>query len=162
MAYPVTLDALVSRAISSKTGNFGDSIYSDIPLAQEDGIFKASSLLMPRFFHTKDLKPERAIATKEVYFFGVGEPDAVVQLLRDYVPCIGRHTGAGYGKIARIYWRESPDYSWRLANGSPARPLPLPVWISAGGNKNQPCAMMAVRPPYWRSPLFPSVFPAFL
>lgn len=50
MRHPITLDGLLSAAIFNKTGLMGQDTIEHIPLVQENGIFKASSLCLPRTY----------------------------------------------------------------------------------------------------------------
>lgn len=94
--------------------------------------------------------------TPRVFWFGVGDPDRVVDLLKA-IPGVGRKATLGYGSINHdaIQVDEVPDCSFSF-KGKPARPLPLSMWH--GGPAQQ--AMASVAHPYWDSPRVPCVVPA--
>lgn len=199
MRHPVTLDALLSAAVFNKTGLMGDATIPHIPLAQENGIFKASSLcLPPTYRHTKagrvmalrgesdlsvnvfspnnrgkryspvdiargpykhNLSLYPAFASKEVYFFGVGDPDAVVELIQNHIQGLGKRSNAGAGEILSVQWIDSEDYSWKDEDNMPARPLPVDLWKEIGGSDAASVAPMSVRFPYWQTEKVDAVFP---
>lgn len=197
---PLTLDALLSAAIYNATGLQGNETVPHIPLEQEDGIFKASSLFcMPSYRHVavsrvmglrteNDLsmnlfapKGKRyvyidqargpykcnmsaypGIESREVYFWGVGDPERAADLIRNFIIGIGKRFNAGAGEIVDVDWIElddDEDFSWMTEAGRPARPLPIDVWKRLGGDESVPIAPMAVTLPYWLNEKVPCVFP---
>lgn len=99
----------------------------------------------------------------EVYFYGVGDAERTAYLIANFIPGIGKRATGGAGEILSVSVSETEeDYSWRLPNGTPARPLPVEVWRAAGGDATAPTMPLAVRLPYWETPKVESVFPAGL
>lgn len=97
----------------------------------------------------------------EVYFYGVGDQERVVYLLSNFLLGLGKRANTGAGEILSVSATEvEDDYSWRLPNGSPGRPLPFDLWVSHGGNPAAPRMPLAVRLPYWRTEKVDAVFPA--
>lgn len=116
-------------------------------VVQATGPFKTSISLYP------------AYAAKEVYFFGVGDPDAVVELIQNHIQGIGKRNSVGAGEIQSVLWEDSEDYSWINEKGMPARPLPLALWQEIGGNPSAPVAPLSVSLPYWQTEKVQAVFP---
>lgn len=105
----------------------------------------------------------QAIDAPEVYFWAVGNPDEVVQLILDYIPGIGKRSNAGAGQIIDVFSEDqAEDYSWVSANGFPARPLPVSIWTSISDTDpaSLPHAPMAVDVPYWSGQIVEAVFPS--
>lgn len=102
------------------------------------------------------------ISAEEVYFWGVGDPQAVDELLRDTIIGIGKRSNAGAGEITALVCDEiEDDFSWVTKKGKPARPLPLSVWCSMG-RETRPSVPMSVTVPYWGSEVVQAVFPESL
>lgn len=193
-----TLDSLLSAAIFRKTGLKGSDCIPHIPLEQEHGIFKASSLFISdesRLSHVKagrtmslkglnDLSVDHflpnsangqrylavdqargpyksnmseysALSATEVCFYGVGDAEAVKELIETYIPGIGAHSSQGAGQILDVQYEllsNESDFSWITESGKPARPLPVEIWntlpsidsVSVKGAAN-----VTVRFPYW-------------
>lgn len=102
------------------------------------------------------------IDARTVVFFGKGDPDRVVDLIKNNIPGLGRRANAGAGEILDVSWVRVPadhDYPWIMANGSPARPLPLEVWNRISGHRKVPVADLTVQVPYWSGEVVPSVYP---
>lgn len=95
------------------------------------------------------------IETPRVFWFGVGDPDRVVDLLKS-IPGVGRKATLGYGSIDHnnIVVDDVPDCSFSFL-GKPARPLPLAMW----NGKPAQQAMSSVSHPYWDSPMVQCVVP---
>lgn len=93
--------------------------------------------------------------TPRVFWFGVGDPERVVDLLKA-VPGVGRKATLGYGSINHdaIVVDDAPDCSFSF-QGRPARPLPLAMW--RGEQAQQ--AMASVAYPYWDSQKVQCVVP---
>ena len=117
---------------------------------QQRGDYKANMTAYP------------GIDAREVYFWGVGDPERAAQMIADFIPGIGKRATSGAGQITDVSWVESDeDYSWVLPSGLPARPLPIAVWKQLGRRKDQSLNTMplAVRLPYWQTPPEEAVFP---
>lgn len=102
------------------------------------------------------------IDAKTVVFFGKGDPDRVVELIKNNIPGLGRRANAGAGEILDVSWVKIPadrDCSWIMANGSPARPLPLVVWNRISGHRKVPVADLTVQVPYWSGDAVLAVYP---
>jgi len=68
------------------------------------------------------------VESPKAYFYGYGDPDAVVNLIENFLPGIGKRANAGLGEIRSVSWTHSPDYSLIDKDGQPARPIPVEVW----------------------------------
>jgi len=96
------------------------------------------------------------VATDRVFWFGVGDPDRVLDLLKA-IPGVGRKATLGYGAIdhsAIMVDTSVPDCSFSF-RGKPARPLPVAMWHGTPAQQT----MAAVAHPYWASPQVPCVVP---
>lgn len=110
-----------------------------------------------------NLESIQAIDAPEVFFWAVGNPEEVVQLILDYIPGIGKRSNAGAGQILDVFFEyQADDYSWVSAKGLPARPLPVSIWssISDIDPSSLPRAPMAVDVPYWSGESVEAVFPS--
>lgn len=91
------------------------------------------------------------------YWFGVGDPDRVVDLMR-CLPGVGRKASLGNGAFENggetISVEEVPDCSFSLY-GKPSRPIPVSMWKGADAQR----AVVSVSHPYWESPRVPCVVP---
>lgn len=97
---------------------------------------------------------------RTVVFFGVGDPERVVDLIQNNLPGLGRRANAGAGEIVGVTWkRMEEDYSWVTASGLPARPLPLALWNKISANRQVPVADLTVQVPYWNGELVSAVYP---
>lgn len=199
MRHRTTLDALLSAAVFNMTGLQGKDTVPHIPLHQDRGIFKGSSLMLPRNYrhsivdrvmalrgeddlsmqafspnnrgkryspvdrqrgpYKSNLSAYPAFVAKEVSFFGVGDPESVARLVRDFIPGLGKRATGGAGEIIRVEPTGSEDYSWMDEKGNPARPLPVDLWREIGGRDGMPTAPLAVTFPYWESDKVEAVFP---
>jgi len=74
------------------------------------------------------LESIQVVESPKAYFYGYGDPDAVVNLIENFLPGIGKRANAGLGEIRSVSWIHSPDYSLIDKNGHPARPIPVEVW----------------------------------
>ncbi|EJY6032560.1 hypothetical protein FA341_14785 [Pseudomonas aeruginosa] len=102
------------------------------------------------------------IDAKTVIFFGKGDPDRVVELIKNNIPGLGRRANAGAGEIIDVSWVKvsaDRDCSWIMPSGSPARPLPLDVWNRISGHRKMPVADLTVRVPYWSGEAVQAVYP---
>lgn len=88
------------------------------------------------------------VVTPAVRFWAVGDPEAVVQLVKK-VHYIGVRRAVGYGKVVRrtIAYVDR-DYSVVDPDGNPARPIPISARSSVPSNWE--IWRAAYRPPYWR------------
>lgn len=118
-----------------------------IPIDQQRGQYKATMNLYAGIF------------SPEVYFWGVGNPVAVQELLTNYILGIGKRANAGAGEIMSVQCEIiDDDLSWVTSRGLPARPLPLDIWRSIS-DVEVPFMPMAVTVPYYESDEVDSVFP---
>jgi len=100
------------------------------------------------------------IDARTVIFYGVGDADRVVELIRNHLPGIGRSANAGAGEIVDVNWkRMTEDYSWITPSGLPARPLPLAVWNKISAFRPVPVADLTVNVPYWNGDLVSAAYP---
>jgi hypothetical protein len=96
------------------------------------------------------------VTTTRVFWFGVGDPDRVLDLLKA-IPGVGRKATLGYGSIdhdAIVIDKKVPDCSFSFL-GKPARPLPVSMWRGRPAQQ----AMASVAHPYWDSPMVRCVVP---
>lgn len=97
----------------------------------------------------------KAKDSAEVYFWGVGDPEKIVSLLKNHIQGIGKRWSNGHGEILDIdYYELEDDFSWVTAKGNPARPLPVDMW-----DGDSPTMDLATHFPYWESPKTKAVFP---
>lgn len=199
--YPITLDAILSAAIFRQCGAKEKETIPLIPLAREDGIFRASSLHYNRQQYSHEnihrvmnllgesdlsveaFAPNRkrgngymmvdkkrgdyktnmdsysGIEAQQIYFWGLGDPDAVVTLIQNYIPGIGKRSNAGAGQIDSLQADViAEDRSWLTQAGLPARPLPKALWERLSPLRLQTMPM-AVDVPYWSAEQVDAVFP---
>ncbi len=121
------------------------------PIDQQRGDYKAN------------MSSYAGIAAKEVYFWGVGDPERAAYLIETYIPGIGKRANIGAGQIMSVSWSEvDDDRSWTTRKGTPARPLPLDLWIAMGGDSAAATAPLAITLPYWEEQAVEAVFPVSL
>lgn len=90
------------------------------------------------------------INARTVCFFGVGDPDRVVQMIENNIIGIGKRSNAGAGQIASVHWEPvTEDWSWKTPGGKPARPLPLATWKMISASRDVPISTVTVQIPYW-------------
>lgn len=121
-----------------------------LPVDLQRGPYKASMSDYP------------AIDARTVIFFGKGDPDRVVELIKNNIPGLGRRANAGAGEILDVHWvkvSSERDCSWITASGNPARPLPLSIWNQVSGHRKVPVADLTVQVPYWSGDLVQAVYP---
>lgn len=103
------------------------------------------------------------IESRQVYFFGVGDPEKAAHLIHSFILGIGKRSNAGAGEITGVEWVEmDDDQSWVTAKGKPARPLPVGIWEKLGGDMSIQTAPLSVSLPYWETPKVTAVFPESL
>lgn len=101
-----------------------------------------------------------AIDARTIVFYGVGDPDRVVELIETNIPGIGKRANAGAGQILGVTWQKmDSDLSWKTESGLPARPLPLNIWNRISASRKVPVADLTVQVPYWNGELVPAVYP---
>jgi CRISPR type IV-associated protein Csf3 len=94
--------------------------------------------------------------SQEVYFWGVGDPDKVVFLIKTHIKCLGKRWSSGHGEILSVEAFEmDDDNSWVTIKGTPARPLPVAMWEG----DTLPTKNLAMQFPYWASPKTEAVYP---
>lgn len=102
-------------------------------------------------------------SAKEIYFWGVGDPEKTANLIRNFIPGIGKRCNAGAGEIVDVLVFETDDdYSWKTERGDPARPLPVAIWEKIGGRADIPTTPLAISFPSWGAPCVDVVFPMSL
>jgi hypothetical protein len=133
---------------------------------QDESLFKPNSrganykqIDTARGPHKTNLSSYQGINSPEVYFWGVGDPDRVVELIQNHIQGLGKRSNAGSGQIIGISWEEAEDQSWVTANGTPARPLPVDLWTEISDGKKAPVASIAVSLPYWNGQAVDAVSP---
>ena len=86
-----------------------------------------------------------------VWFSGRGDVDAVTELLNG-VSGIGTKRSHGYGQVVRVHVRavsgENQYAGLKLADGSPARPIPAAFWQDIS-DKSALISAERFKPPYW-------------
>jgi len=117
---------------------------------------------MARGDYKTNMSTYQAIRTREVYWWGVGDPDHAVELIQNHILGIGKRSNAGAGQIAAVRAEASEDHSWITPSGAPARPLPLSVWQDISGGRPATEGSIAVRLPYWDDARELAVFPTDL
>lgn len=102
--------------------------------------------------YKSNMSSYQGIDAKTVVFFGVGDPDRVVQMIENNILGLGKRSNAGAGQIMGIHWEPViEDESWVTAAGKPARPLPLAIWKKLSASRSVPIAHVTVRIPYWET-----------
>jgi hypothetical protein len=109
----------------------------------------------------------RAQAVRAACFIGVGDIDAIREIIRNDVVSIGKRRADGYGMVDKqalvVEEIDTDAATWGLMDGrgEPARPVPVATWADVGGVE---CMIQAVkaRPFYWstRVPVEPCAVPA--
>ncbi|WP_395009075.1 hypothetical protein [Undibacterium sp.] len=115
--------------------------------------------------YKSNLQTYPGIFSREVFFWGVGDPDKVSHLIKNFILGIGKRCNAGAGEIADVEVTViDEDLSWITKEGKPARPLPAEVWSSLEieGRKEWPVIPHAVTVPYWSGNLCSAVVPEIL
>lgn len=103
----------------------------------------------------------QAINSREVYFWGVGDPERACSLIQTFIPGIGKRSGAGSGEIIDVRYdlEESQSCAWLSVKEEPMRPMPLWLWSQITGNRPAPVVQHAVDLPYWDSDTVEAVIP---
>lgn len=116
--------------------------------------------------HKSTLSEYSALDLQAVCFYGLGDSQAVKELIETYITGIGMHSNSGSGQIINIETEqlEDDDLSfWLTESGKPARPLPIDIWeslLGADSEYTQNAAQVTVRFPYWdKDNLAKAVFP---
>ncbi len=92
----------------------------------------------------------QGVNARTVVFFGVGDPERVVQLIENNIIGIGKRSNAGAGQISSVHWEPvTEDWSWVTPGGKPARPLPLAIWNKISASRDVPISQVTVQIPYW-------------
>lgn len=91
----------------------------------------------------------RAYDAKAVWFVGRGHLDRVYDMV-ETLPAIGTKRSHGFGEVRRVDVAEIAcrDAGLIIADGSPARPIPLSCW-SAWGGAPADLGYERSKPPYW-------------
>lgn len=109
------------------------------------------------------LESIQVVESPRAHFYGFGDPDAVVRLIENFLPGIGKRANAGLGEIRGVSWTHSPDYSLIDKNGHPARPIPIELWhaLAANGGKvvEPTVGLRPVDVPGWCSEKIPCAMP---
>lgn len=105
------------------------------------------------------------IDAHEVTFHAVGDPEACIVLIQNYILGIGKRSNAGAGQISNVRYEllseSGRERAWKTAKGKPARPLPKELWQSISGDKS-PVEPLTVDVPYWDGQVCDAVFPPSL
>lgn len=153
--------AAVGRIMSLKTENdLSERLFK--PNRRDGGY---GHIDQQRGDYKANLSAYPGIDSREVYFWGVGDPDKTVSMISEFIPGIGKRASSGAGQIIGVSWVETDeDYSWVTQKGMPARPLPVEIWKQIAPDTSQVIKSMpmAVRLPYWETPQVDAVFPARL
>ncbi len=96
-------------------------------------------------------------------WFGCGDPDAVIRLLQEFIPAIGKRNNKGFGEV--LEWESEPrfldeDESW-VRRGFVMRPIPVDVFRDVTGMDTEGRFMdnAAWQPSYFHSPKARCVLP---
>lgn len=104
-------------------------------------------------------------STPAVYFLGQGD-SLEVRRLCSGMTAMGKKRSAGFGEVdpeAFSFVSAKPTRAHpalMLADGSPARPIPLDEWSGLGGDPSVPIAHVRCLPPYFRGEAIRCVVPA--
>jgi hypothetical protein len=98
-----------------------------------------------------------------VWFVARGDREAVIALLSE-VHGVGAMTSTGYGRITDINILDIPDtgaVGLTLADGLPARTIPLTIWNALGLPRHPRAVVSDQRwqPPYWTGTAAPCMMP---
>ncbi|MHB8410007.1 MAG: hypothetical protein ACYDHY_18330 [Acidiferrobacterales bacterium] len=95
-----------------------------------------------------------AIGAMEMVFFGIGDIDAISDLL-PAIDGIGKRTRQGMGEVDLRNTRVTAlgaahaTFPWRLPDGQPTRHTPWSVWQGMGGMESACRGRARLGPPYW-------------
>lgn len=124
----------------------------------KDGNYtKYSPIIITTGAYANNMTRYKGKLCKEVYFWGVGDVDKVLYLLRTYITSLGKRFNSGQGQILSIEAYElNNDFSWVTKNGTPARPLPASMWKGKATRIDD----RTISFPYWEAKnKVPAVFP---
>ena len=74
-------------------------------------------------------------------------PESLLAAVRN-VPALGKWSRKGYGNVAGVVMTPTDGDPWVLADGRPARALPVELWKRMYGGPHA-LSMEGVHPPYW-------------
>ncbi len=95
-----------------------------------------------------------------IVFYGVGDGEAVAQMLTYYVIAIGKNATDGVGEIGDVRVEEiEHDRSFFDAEGQLNRPLPLEMYKKLGGEDTEETQQLGLIPPYRLNSTQPCVVP---
>ncbi|TKD35293.1 hypothetical protein [Azotobacter chroococcum] len=117
---------------------------------------------MARGDYKINMSSYQGIRSREVYWWGVGDPERTVELIQHHIQGIGKRSNAGAGQVESVRWEDSEDHSWITVKSRPARPLPVALWSAISGGRPAAVGKVAVRLPYWNGELADAVFPESL
>jgi len=118
------------------------------------------AISVKREAYKANLSNHAALDARTVVFFGVGNPERVVELIQTNIPGLGKRANAGAGEIVSVTWQKmDADRSWITPSGLPARPLPLGVWNRISASRIVPIADLTVQVPYWSGEVVAAVYP---
>ena len=98
------------------------------------------------------LNTYEGISVRRIVFAGVGDTDAIRDVLED-VRGIGTRRADGFGMISSCTVEpfDADPAIWGLVDpeGEPMRPVPLAMWANLGGTRSPVIQAVRARPFYW-------------
>jgi len=89
---------------------------------------------------------------KRLTFFGSGDGEKALLLIKQFIPGIGAKTNTGAGEIRSVQMVEvATDMSLMNSDQMPQRPIPWDVWVAINGSKNARKDFVSFCPPYWKT-----------
>ena len=117
MDYPVTLDALLSVAVYNATGLTEDATIPHIPLIQEQGIFKASSLFCAKTFKNTTIPRVMALRHQNDFAAGLFKPTARGKAKQGQYTYIDQQRGKFKANLDSYYAIEASEvYFWGVGD----------------------------------------------
>lgn len=89
-----------------------------------------------------------AMDIPQVFFIvETDNPECLLAAVQN-IPALGKWSRKGYGNIAGVAMTSTGDDPWVMADGCPARALPVDLWERMYGGPHA-LAMENIHPPYW-------------
>lgn len=174
LSHQTTLDGILAGLILQETGDMNKAL-SALPLAKQAGVWCGSCIFLQSPVLTNEIvmgprqkqmadggsKHEfrnrqtyvRAFSTPSAYFMGEGDLAEVKRLVSGMTG-IGKKRSAGYGQI-NISSSDFIDLAnprqqgaLMLSDGTPSRPIPVPVWSEMNSQAPVMRAFVRYEPPY--------------